>query len=123
MGNCCLVKKKMYEQTQHSVSSSQSNEEQAENILSESSSPIEEIGCPICFEEVSEVDKKICRHCNKNFCISCWNRWEIRHHTCPWCRASTLTPSRIKFIKDLERIIRHNLDIPDDTELDIELYT
>jgi len=43
------------------------------------------MSCPICLEEINELETTTCNH---NFCKSCINKWLEEHNNCPLCRCN-----------------------------------
>jgi len=48
--------------------------------------------CPICLQSVQKSES-LALHCKHSFCVSCYNTWKSRNHTCPCCRVPMIMES------------------------------
>ena len=62
--------------------------------------PLNEV-CPICYENMNNVDNISETDCNHVFCESCIRVWLENNKTCPFCRA-TISNSNIAVITNKE---------------------
>ena len=66
-----------------------------------------EDSCPICFEQIKDIDNLIETDCNHIFCESCIRLWLEQHKLCPYCRMNI---TNNKLIINNDEILTHKIN-------------
>ncbi len=86
-------------------------------LVKKSKSKVGDETCPICFDEIDELEQTNCGHL---FCSLCIKTWLKQHNCCPLCRCDISNDTlEIKNFSELSRIIMELKDKLNDIKLTV----